>query len=55
MAKTRSHAGSTVTVKVIEKVHETGRKGADGFKESTRIAFDKALPKWNDRAIPGGS
>jgi hypothetical protein len=37
------------------EVYETGRKCADGFKESMTIAFDKILPKWNYRAIPSKS
>jgi hypothetical protein len=47
MAKARTRTGLTVTVtvKVLEKVYETGRKCAAGFKESMKIAFDKILPK----------
>ena len=52
MAKTSTHSGLTVTVKVLEKVYETGRKCAEGFKESMKIAFDNVLPKWNYRANP---
>ena len=47
--------GLTVTVTMLEKVYETGRKCAEGFKESMTIAFDKVLPKWNYRAIPSKS
>ena len=39
-------------MKILEKVYETGRKCAEGFKESMKIVFDKVLPKWNYRAIP---
>jgi Rhodopirellula transposase DDE domain len=52
MAKASTRTGLTVTVKVLEKVYETGRKCAEGFKESMKIAFDKVLPTWNYRAIP---
>jgi len=52
MAKTSTHSGLTLTVKVLEKVYETGRKCAEGFKESMKIAFDNVLPKWNYRANP---
>jgi len=55
MAKASTHAGLTVTVRVLEKVYETGRKCAQGFKASMKIAFDKVLPKWNYRAIPSRS
>ncbi len=55
MAKASTQAGLTVTVTMLEKVYETGRKCAEGFKESMTIAFDKVLPKWNYRAIPSKS
>jgi Rhodopirellula transposase DDE domain len=55
MAKASTRTGLAVTVKVLEKVYETGRKCAEGFKESMKIAFDEVLPKWNYRAIPSGS
>lgn len=55
MAKASTRTGLTVTVKILEKVYETGRKCAEGFQESMKIAFDKVLPKWNYRAIPGRS
>jgi Rhodopirellula transposase DDE domain len=52
MAKACTRTGLTVKVKVLEKIYETGRKCAEGFKESMKIAFDQILPKWNYRAIP---
>lgn len=55
MANASTRTGLTVTVKILEKVYETGRKCAEGFKESMTIAFDKVLPKWNYRAIPSSS
>jgi hypothetical protein len=55
MAKASTQTGLTVTVTMLEKVYETGRKCAEGFKESMTIAFDKILPKWNYRAIPSKS
>jgi len=36
----------------LEKVYATGRKYAEGFKETMTILFDDHLPKWNYRAIP---
>ena len=45
MAKTSTRAGLTVTVKVLEKVYEAGRRCEEGFKESMKIAFDKALTR----------
>ena len=55
MAKASTQTGLTVTVTMLEKVYETGRKCAEGFKESMTIAFDKVWPKWNYRAIPSKS
>lgn len=52
MAKTETTVGMTVQVSVLNKVYETGRKCAAGFKESMKIAFDRILPKWNYRAVP---
>ena len=52
MAKTETTVGLTVQVRVLNKVYETGRKCAAGFKESMKIAFDQILPKWNYRAVP---
>ena len=55
MAKASTRTGLTVAVKILQKVYETGRKCAAGFKESMKIAFDSVLPKWNYRAIPSAS
>ena len=52
MAKTETATGLAVEVSVLDKVYETGRKCAAGFKESMKIAFDKLLPKWNYRVVP---
>jgi hypothetical protein len=52
MAKAETSTGLKTRVRVLEKVYETGRKCAAGFKEAMKIAFDKLLPKWNYRAIP---
>ena len=52
MSKTETTKGLKVTVRILEKVYETGRKCAAGFKKTMKIVFDKFLPKWNYRAIP---
>jgi hypothetical protein len=52
MAKTQMRTGLRVVVNVIDKVYQTGRKVAEGFKESMRIVFDAVLPKWNYTAVP---
>jgi hypothetical protein len=55
MEKTRTSTGLRVTVDILEKVYQTGRKYAAGFKEGMKIVFDEILPKWNYRAVPSGS
>ncbi len=52
MSKAETTTGLTVEVRILEKVYETGRKYAAGFKEAMKIVFDKVLPKWNYRAVP---
>jgi Rhodopirellula transposase DDE domain len=52
MAKAETTTGLTVEVRILEKVYETGRKYAAGFKKTMKIVFDKVLPKWNYRAVP---
>jgi hypothetical protein len=52
MSKTETTAGLKVKVSILEKVYETGRKCAAGFKQTMKIVFDKFLPKWNYRAVP---
>lgn len=54
MEKTKTSKGLKVTVQVIDKVYETGRKVADDFKENMQIVFDDYLPQWNYRAVPNG-
>ena len=54
MASTTTTKGLQVTVKIIDKVFETGRKVADDFKETMRIVFDQFLPQWNYTATPNG-
>jgi hypothetical protein len=50
--RAKTSMGLRVTVSVLEKVYSTGRKYAEGFKETMKIVFDEHLPKWNYRAIP---
>jgi hypothetical protein len=52
MSKAGTTTGLAVEVRVLEKVYETGRKCAAGFKETMKIVFDTLLPKWNYRAVP---
>jgi hypothetical protein len=52
MSKASTTTGLEVEVSILAKVYETGRKCAEGFKETMRIVFDEILPKWNYRAVP---
>jgi hypothetical protein len=54
MEKATTSTGLEVTVDILDKVYQTGRKYAADFKETMRIVFDDVLPKWNYRAIPSG-
>ena len=53
MAKTKTSTGLSVVVNILDKVYETGKKVADGFKENMKLVFDSVLPQWNYRAMPG--
>ena len=52
IAKTTTRTGLKVTVDIIDKVYETGKKCVKGFKQNMRLIFDETLPKWNYRAVP---
>jgi len=52
--KTKTKKGLSVTVQIIDKVYETGRKVKEGFKQNMPIVFDEYLPQWNYRVIPNG-
>jgi hypothetical protein len=50
--KTKTSKGLQVVVGINEKIYQTGRKVAEGFKQNMRIIFDTVLPQWNYRALP---
>ena len=52
ISKAETSTGLTVKVGILDKVYQTGRKCAAGFKKSMKIVFDKILPKWNYTAVP---
>ena len=52
MAKATTTTGLKVKVSILDKVYETGRKYAVGFKNTMKIVFDELLPKWNYQAVP---
>lgn len=51
--KTTTRSGLKVFSSIFNRVYETGRKVAKGFKESMRIVFDDVLAQWNYVAVPG--
>lgn len=55
MAKTKTQQGLQVTVNILDKVYETGRKASDEFLQQMPIVFDEFLARWNYRAIPQAS
>jgi hypothetical protein len=52
MEKTKTAQGLQVTVEVLDKVYQTGRKVAEGFKENMTLVFDSYLPECNYTAVP---
>lgn len=52
MERTTTSTGLRVTVRILDKVYETGRKYAADFRANMKILFDEHLPKWNYRAVP---
>jgi hypothetical protein len=52
MEKTSTSTGLSATVRVIEKIYETGRKASEAFKKNMPIEFDDILPNWNYRVVP---
>ncbi len=55
MEKAKTRTGLRVTVDILDKVYQTKRRYAEGFKENMQIVFDEILPKWNYTAVPSGS
>ena len=52
LEKTSTKAGLSATVRVIEKIYETGRKASQAFKCNMPIKFDEILPNWNYQVVP---
>ncbi len=50
--RTTTSTGLKVTVNIIKKVYQTGRKVAQNFKKNMRIIFDEKLGKLNYIAVP---
>jgi hypothetical protein len=53
LEKTTTKKGLVIEVELVDdKIYETGRKYAEGFKESMKLIFDEKMPKWNYRVVP---
>jgi Rhodopirellula transposase DDE domain len=52
IARAKTTTGLRVTVRILDKVYQTGRPYAADFKQNMKILFDDHLPKWNYRAVP---
>ena len=52
MSKATTQTGLKVVVNILDKVYETGRKVAEGFRQTMKLVFDTVLPKFNYKAIP---
>ena len=50
--KTKTQHGLSVTVRVLDKLYDAGRKVSDTFKKTMPIIFDPVLPQWNYQAVP---
>ena len=51
----QTRTGLQVTVDIIDRVYETGRKAALDLKASLRIVADALLPDWNYTVLPNSS
>jgi hypothetical protein len=49
---TKTKTGLVVEAYISDKIYQTGKKVAKGFKESMQILFDDFLGQWNYKAIP---
>lgn len=52
MTTASTRTGLRVSVNLLDKVYETGRRVAADVKERIRVIFDEALPRWNYRILP---
>jgi Rhodopirellula transposase DDE domain len=49
---TRTETGLRVTVDILDKIYETGRKAAEHLKSTLNILADAILPQWNYTIAP---
>ena len=51
MSKAQTTTGLRVTVDILDKAYELGRKVAQAAKDAVRIVRDAVLPRWNYRIL----
>lgn len=47
MERTQTQTGLKVTVGILDKVYESGRRASAHLKSATKTVWDSLLPKWN--------
>lgn len=47
MAKTETKTGLRVSVNILNRIYETGRKVSAEVKAKLHVIFDETLPRWN--------
>ena len=50
--KTKTKTGLCVSVSVIDKIYDLGKRATKDFKKTIKIVFDDVLAQWNYRATP---
>ena len=50
--RTQTSTGLRVTVDILDRVYETGRKITQEIKSSLRVVTDAFLPVWNYTVMP---
>ena len=53
MATATTTTGLRVSVNILNKIYQTGRKVTAEVKERLRVVFDEEFPQWNYRILPG--
>jgi Rhodopirellula transposase DDE domain len=52
MKKAHTKTGLTVTVDIVDKAYQLGRKVTEAAKKAVRIVRDAVFPRWNYRILP---
>ena len=53
--RTHTSTGLKVTVAILDRVYESGRKAVKDLKSSLRVVTDSFLPAWNYTVLPNMS